>query len=92
MIVYISIGNSDDRLTQSEWSKFVLDMAAEVTSVGQVHGAWFSQPASPWQNACWCIEFPGDKEAAAAKAVASEIRKKYRQDSIAWAIAATEFV
>jgi hypothetical protein len=98
MIIYVSIGNSDDKLTQAEWSKFILDMSAEVCSLGQVHGAWFSAPASPWQNACWCVEFSGpdaqatDNVVAEAKEQAAELARKYHQDSIAWARTETEFI
>jgi hypothetical protein len=99
MFAYVSIGNSDDKLTQAEWSNFILDMSAEVASLGKMHGAWFSGPASPYQNACWCIEFGGpDAQATAnvvaeAKELTAKLARKYRQDSIAWArVAETEFI
>ena len=92
MIVYISIGNSDDKLTQREWSRFVIAVAAEVVSIGKLHGTWFSVPQSPWQNACWCVEFLSQKDADEAKIIAKQIRSEYQQDSIAWAVADTEFV
>lgn len=99
MMAYISIGNSDGRLTQAEWSAFCLDVAAEVTALGHVHGAWFSVPNSPWQNACWCVEFSGPdaqaeaNAAAEAREMAAKLARKYRQDSIAWArVASTEFI
>jgi hypothetical protein len=86
MIVYISIGNSDDRLTQQQWSEFWIDMAAEVVSVGHTHGAWFSNPVGAFQNACWCVEFTSAEEAEGAKAIAGEIGRKYQQDAVAWAV------
>lgn len=93
MIVYISIGNSDDKLTQLEWSQYVTEMLARVVSVAEItHGGWFSLPHTPWQNACWCLEFASAEQAAEAKESAIEIRTKYRQDSIAWAVAETWFI
>jgi hypothetical protein len=92
MIVYISIGNSDDKLTQREWSRYVIAIAAEVVSIGKLHGTWFSAPATPWQNACWCVEFLNDKDAAEAKEIAGQIRREHSQESVAWAIAETEFI
>lgn len=92
MIVYISIGNSDDKLTQAEWSNFCIRTAAEVTSYGQVHGAWFSLPHTRYQNACWCVEFKTGMDAAEARSVLRELCADYRQDSIAWANAHTEFI
>jgi hypothetical protein len=93
MIVYVSIGNSDDKLSQVEWSRFALQLSAEVISLAaQVHGAWFSQPVSPWQNACWCVEFASEAQEMTAREAAAEIGRKYGQQSIAWATAQTEFI
>jgi hypothetical protein len=60
MIYFISIGNSDDKLTQSEWSNLcdqVNRLAHASTTRSKMHGAWFSLPNDEWQNACWCVEF-----------------------------------
>ncbi len=38
MIVYLSIGNSDDKLTQAEWSQFVVEFITRVISIGRKHG------------------------------------------------------
>lgn len=90
--IYISIGNSDDKLTQVQWSKFWVQMAVEVVSIGKTHGAWFSNPVGGFQNACWCVEFASAEEAEGAKAIAAEVGREYQQDSVAWAVAETEFV
>ena len=92
MIVYISIGNSDDKLTQAEWSQYVMEMLVRVVSIGHKHGDWYSAPFTAYQNACWCVEFPNTEQWAEAREVATEVRKKWRQDSIAWAEADTEFI
>ena len=59
MIAYISIGNSDDKLTQAEWCRFVGEVDGLVGACPQltIHGRWFSAPDRPWQNACWCVEW-----------------------------------
>lgn len=87
--VFVSLGNSDDRLKQRQWADFV--SRAEVlvrlhTSV--VHGVWFSAPASRWQNACICFEISPDRAAALASDLVN-LRQSMRQDSIAWTEAAT---
>jgi hypothetical protein len=93
VIVYLSIGNSDDKLTQREWSEFYVRIAAEVASLAStIHGAWLSHPAVPWQNACWCLEF-SNGAAEEAREVATEIRREYKQDSVAWAeVPVTDFI
>lgn len=91
--VYISIGNSDDKLSQAQWSRFALELAAEVVSLSaRTHGAWFSQPVSPWQNACWCVEFASEAQEMTAKETVAEIGQRFGQESIAWATAQTEFI
>jgi hypothetical protein len=93
MIVYISIGNSDDRLTQKEWAQYVLEITTFVAGLGHTHGAWYSEPASAYQNACYCVEFKTQSDAYDAKIRAMDIRAKFRQDSVAWAVAKeTEFI
>lgn len=92
LTVYISIGNSDDKLTQFEWAEFYeatrLTLREHAT---RMHGAWMSLPNDPWQNACWCIEVPDDQAAELRKKLAA-LCPSYGQDSIAWAEAKTEFL
>lgn len=91
--IYISIGNSDDKLTQARWSQFWVDVASQVISrASATHGSWFSNPTCPWQNAYWCVEFPSEAVENDAREAASELAREYGQDSIAWATATTEFL
>lgn len=100
MIVYISIGNSDDKLSQADWSSYVRDVdrafeAAVRYEGARVHGRWHSLPNEPWQNACWCAEWHEDLAhiVSALKRKLITVAVAYRQDSIAWAEAAkTEFL
>lgn len=86
MIVYIAIGNSDDKLRQQEWAAFVRKVRRAITFTDiTIHGQWFSPPDSVYQNACFCIEFSED--AAFVDDVKENLRKiaaEYKQDSIAW--------
>ena len=89
MIVYISIGNSDDKLTQAQWCEFVQTVEESLESY-PLHGVWFSRPDARWQNACWCAEIP-----AIAPDLRRELRQiaaEFNQDSITWAEARTEFL
>lgn len=101
--IFIMIGNSDDKLSQADWADFVSDVDGHLDYAlqpfGRVHGRWFSAPDVPWQSACWCVEFNGaasgpsvDEQIAIAKTRMSGSAGSYRQDSIAWAEATTEFI
>jgi hypothetical protein len=99
-VIYVSIGNSDDKLTQAEWSAFhhEVDHTLEVrphlpsAPVVERHGHWLSQPDAPWQNACWCVEIDA-QYAADLKDALRAIAYEFGQDSIAWAaVPTTEFI
>jgi hypothetical protein len=90
--VYISIGNSDDGLSQVEWAAYVKDVDAAVKMYSASrHGKWMSLPHSPWQNACWCVEVSEGATLFLRGALAT-LAAAYRQESIAWAVAETEFL
>lgn len=92
MNAYVSIGNSDDRLTQREWSWFIASTQRELQERWQIHGCWYSAPDSEWQNANWCIELNDVWGIAKLKELLRELAKAFRQDSIALAVAMPEFV
>jgi hypothetical protein len=91
MIVYISAGNSDDKLTQAAWSDLQLRLVAEVNQGAQaLHGVWYSSAASPYQNMCVCAEV---RDTVALKNRLADLAADFGQDSIAWAeTPATEFL
>lgn len=108
MIVYVSIGNSDDKLTQAEWAHFYTSVrhllandlqpreaegwGSLAFSAPTIHGRWQSVPSDPWQNACWCVEIE-DHDAPAIQHELKLLAAKFRQDSIAWAeVCDTEFL
>jgi hypothetical protein len=84
--VYIGIGNSDDKLSQAEWSRYITDVRLEVKNwQGSVFGEWFSKPDSAYQNACFCAAFDHDHIGGLRMSLV-KVRKTYRQDSIAFAV------
>lgn len=91
--VYASIGNSDDKLTQAQWSAYARRFQVEINQYAQqIHGVWHSAPADPYQNMCVCFEIrPHDVRAV--RYLLAMTTRDFRQDSIAWAVApVTEFV
>lgn len=85
MIATIQIGNSDNNLTQKEWSEYVKavhDATFETEGGVETHFFACSEGSHPWQNACWVIAIRETEVDAMLQAIAT-IRKKYRQDSVA---------
>lgn len=91
-MAHVAIGNSDDKLTQQEWSLFVADLDLAVAPVAtRVHGSWYSLPNAPWQNHCVAFDLkPGAEHQlrVALKVLAA----RYRQDSIALNLSETELI
>ncbi|MBP2331255.1 hypothetical protein JOF56_011640 [Kibdelosporangium banguiense] len=91
--VYASIGNSDNKLTQQEWANFLSEFhSAMARHATGFYGQWYSSPTSPFQNACIAIQLPADS-AGLLRSLLTEIRQRYRQDLVAWAVVPeTEFI
>lgn len=88
--IYVSIGNSDNKLTQQTWHYYCGRVRGLLNTSGKFHGEWYSLPNSEFQNACWCVEisygFVGVKRALA------QIAAMFQQDSISWAEAKTTMI
>lgn len=90
--IYVSIGNSDDKLSQKQWSEYAIDVAGLVRTWSlELHGEWLSLPHAQYQNACWCFEITED-EVPMLKAELETVAAKYGQDWIAWADATLEII
>lgn len=96
MTVTIQIGNSDNKLTQAEWSDFVKlvgDYLARYVEdrAAEIHFFASSAGHAPWQNAAWVVAITAEHEAA-LRADIGIARRKFRQDSAAWTTGETSFV
>lgn len=87
--VYASIGNTDNKLTQQEWSRFVFEFQQCMTAFARdVYGVWLSESSSSYQNACIAIQTNEPDNLRVALAM---LAHTYQQDSIAFAtVARTE--
>lgn len=94
LTAYVSIGNSDDKLSQRQWCEFVNTVEEAFDEERwRVHGAWFSRPDAAWQNACWCIELLGNTRSYfRLRRELREIAATFNQDSITFAKAEVEFL
>lgn len=95
----ICIGNSDDKLTQAEWSQYVADVDNFIDRWHlPVYFRGFPGSAEQWQNACWVLDARdlfGEPAGQARDILRSELgrlAKKYKQDSIALVFGNSEMV
>lgn len=95
----ICIGNSDDKLTQADWSQFVKDVDAFVDKWRfNVYFRGFPSSAERWQNACWVLDARdlfGEPAGMARDILRQElgrIAKNYKQDSIALILGDSQMV
>jgi hypothetical protein len=91
--IYAAIGNSDDKLSQQDWSRFVTEFISTLRAVAdEIHGEWYSAPDAPYQNACCAFTIP-DCFVPPLRCTLTNLRKRHGQDSIAWAeVARTDFI
>ena len=93
--VTIQIGNTDNKLSQSEWASFCNSVHRAITFhthdiVDAIH---FSAPSvgwADWQNAAWVFDITDDEGLQLwdrMKVLAGD----FRQDSIAWTEGVTVF-
>jgi flagellin-like hook-associated protein FlgL len=96
--IIIQIGNSDNKLTQKEWSEFVdeINNIINLFSDG-IHFFGGSNTWSPWQNVAWVfvlketIWFNVPIETTLKNTI-HNISVKYKQDSVAWTEGITDFI
>ncbi len=90
--ITIQIGNSDDKLSQSEWASFVMMMRTQILDhCDSVH--FFGAPANweAWQNVAWVFTCDYKKVSSLKTAVAT-VRAEFHQDSVAWTEGETQFI
>lgn len=83
--IYVSIGNSDDKLTQKEWYRFCDDLVSILDDFAEddrIYGQWYSLPNAKWQNMVASIEI-NVSQVDNLRDVLSQLAAEYRQDSIA---------
>lgn len=94
MTLVIQIGNTDNKLTQSEWSDFCASVRETVAAAArQVHFDGCAAGDAPRQNACWVIDVEAAPERLEKlRGSLREIRQRFRQDAVAWTAGETEMV
>lgn len=90
--VSIQIGNSDDKLSQQEWSSFVMATNMVVSKYGmEKHFFGSSDSFAVWQNAAWIFNMDEEDMSNLRKEIKA-VRERYRQDSVAITFGITSFV
>jgi hypothetical protein len=83
--IYVSIGNSDDKLSQPEWARYWRKVNLALKTIPQkVHFSGLSLPNEPWQNALWCVEIGTPENVLRLRNELNEVRQEFNQESIAW--------
>ncbi len=94
--VCVQIGNSDDKLTQDEWSRYCSDIEMLLHSPHRhrpatIHFSGGSASCARWQNYCWVFEIDQEYYEDILGEIA-EIRSYFRQDSVAVISGQVEFI
>lgn len=88
----IQIGNTDNKLTQQQWSDFVLETNQTIAQYAQaVHFFGGSPNWYAWQNVCWVIEI-GRTLLPVLKRDLVTLKDRFNQESLAWTLGETVFI
>lgn len=92
ILVYISVSNTDQRLTLRQWSEFVAETELTVKSFStSLFLNWCSPPYADRQGAVWAAKIDAvDREHLRREL--DWLRRKYKQDEIAWAEGSEDFI
>jgi hypothetical protein len=82
MYAVISIGNTDNKLTQQQWSVFVAAVNDVLKHYGKIHFFGGAPNWEPWQNVAWIVECSCAADVANFSVALEAIRKQHDQDSI----------
>lgn len=92
MLISVQAGNSDNKLTQQQWSEFVSELGGILAVHERVrHFFGGSETYAPWQNVCWICEIDAGK-IESLKGQLRESRLSYRQDSVCLLVGQPVFV
>lgn len=83
MHLAISIGNTDNKLSQVEWSEFVDKINLLISDLSYVRTHFFggAQTWAPWQNVAWLLELEnGSPEPLLERLIV--LRKQFSHDSV----------
>lgn len=90
--VTVCIGNSDDELSQREWSEFVRHVADAIDGIcGEIHFSGHGDGGSPRQDAAWVIDVI-DEDVAPLGLRLTGLRKAFRQQSVAFVVGETKLI
>lgn len=85
---YVSIGNSDNKLSQQKWALFCHQLTEYVArNSTNIYGVWHSLPNDSYQN--MCIGFETKQDRSLIIKVLEAMAEDYNQDSIALSEAKT---
>lgn len=92
--IYVTIGNSDDRLTQVEWSVFCASLSILPLSIsGRPYFHYgHSLPSAEQQNACISFQVVYDADVDAVRRRLVVLARRFGQDSIAFVVVDSDAV
>lgn len=93
MTLYITIGNTDNKLDQQTWHTFTQHLyKLMLLHCHTIHGEFYTQSNTPYQTCCMSGELYNEYNSGDVEKAVSELAKNFNQDSIAMSIANTKLV
>jgi hypothetical protein len=90
--IVVQIGNSDNKLSQTEWAEFVRQVEAMIREHAKaIHFFGGTENWAARQRVCWVFDCE-DLQSVNLKKQLTKIREEFRQDAAAFTQGETEFI
>ena len=91
MYVTISIGNTDNKLSQEEWSRYVEEVDEILRTNGKIHFFGGAPNWMPWQNTAWIADILPENSTTVASRL-NATRVLYKQRSLFFMVGTPDFI
>jgi len=91
-VVYITVTNSGDKLTQTRWADVLSDIVVLGLEAGKYLGEWYSSPLDSSQSACFAVSGVKPSRIPWLQDNLQEIATRYELDGIGWSETAMSFL
>lgn len=91
VLVFVTVDNSTNRLSQNEWCHFVASMRSYIHRRAWTVDEFFTEPSSNRQSVCWSMRIYTHESAhEELKEDVAMVARSWHVESVGWSVATME--
>lgn len=91
MYIVVSVGNTDNKLTQDEWSQYVEEVDEILRANGKIHFFGGAPNWMPWQNTAWIADILAENSSTVMSRL-NAARIFHKQRSLFFMVGTPDFI